>query len=96
MQGLQTGQFPVGWSLWWLERDQTHAFEALEHPAQRRPIRWLLELVGDRLAGGGEVRTQPVLGEPIDQEAQDHDQAERHDAGRFLHEDGGGQKQWGL
>ncbi len=66
------------------EGDETHAFEALEHPAHGGPVCRLLELVGDRLAGGGELRTKPVLGEAVDQEAQHHHQTERDDAWGFF------------
>jgi hypothetical protein len=35
MQRLQAGQILVRVALGWLEGDQTDAFKALEHPAQR-------------------------------------------------------------
>jgi hypothetical protein len=40
-----------------MKGDQTDAFKALEHSAHRWPISRLLELVGDRLAGGRELLT---------------------------------------
>jgi hypothetical protein len=93
MQGLQASDFAVGWNEWQLEAHQADTFEALEHPAHRRAICRLLELIGHPLAGGRKLRAQPVLGEPIDQQAEDHHEAEGDDAGGLLDEDGGGQKQ---
>jgi hypothetical protein len=52
------------------EEDQAHAFKTLEYPAQGGPIGRLFELVGDRLASGGELPTQPVLGKAVDQQTQ--------------------------
>src|SRR5262249_54757288 len=52
------------------ERDETHAFEALEHPAHRGPMGGLFELVGGRLAGDRKLLTYPVLSEAADQEAE--------------------------
>jgi hypothetical protein len=87
VQGLQASQVVLGWSLWGLEHDQTHAFKTLEDPAQCGAIGRLFELVGDGLASGGELLAHPVLGQPIDQQTEHHHQAERHNAGRLLHED---------
>ena len=67
---------------------QLDALEALEHPAHRGPVRRLLDPVWDRLAGGRHPLAYAVLGEPVGEQAQHHDQAEGHDALRLLQEDG--------
>jgi hypothetical protein len=66
------------------EADQADPLETLEDPAHGGPVCRLLELVGDRLAGGGELRTQPVRGKAVDQEAQHHHQTERDEASGFF------------
>jgi hypothetical protein len=75
------------------EGEQTDSFEALEEPAQRWPIGRLAHLVGDRLARRRQLLAQPMFRQAIDQQAEDHHQAERDDALGFLHKDGGGQEQ---
>ena len=59
MQRLQTSDFLMRRPLGEREPHEAYPFEALEHPAHGRPIGGLLELVGNRLAGGGELRAEP-------------------------------------
>jgi hypothetical protein len=75
------------------EVNQANAFETLEHPAQRRATSRLLGLTGHRLAGGHQSLVQPVLGEPVDQQAEQHHHAEGDGALLLLDEDRGGQKE---
>lgn len=73
MEGLDAGDFLEGRAVRRDKVDETDAFEALEHPAHGRPIRRLLDLVGDRLPRRGELLAQAVLGQPVDQQAQHQD-----------------------
>ena len=59
---------------------QLDPLETLEHPAHGRPTRRLLDLVGDGLTRGRQLLAQAVFGQPIDEQAQHHDQAEGDDA----------------
>jgi hypothetical protein len=78
------------------ESHQTEAVKAWEHPAHGRPIGRLFDLVGDRLASGGKLLAQAVLGQAVDEQAQHQDQAERHDALGLLHKDRGRQEERGF
>jgi len=72
---------------------QANPFETLEHSAHGWPIGEFADLIGHRLGSSGQLLAQAVLCQPVDQQAQHHDQRERHDAARLLHKDRGSQKQ---
>jgi len=59
---------------------QINPFEALEDPAHRRAVGRFLDLVGDRLPSGRQLLAQSVLGEPIDEQAEHHHEAEGNNA----------------
>ncbi len=72
---------------------QVDALETLEEPAQRRTRRRLALLIGDRLSGCGEALAQAHLGQLVDQQAQRHDEGQRHDALRPFDEDRGSEEE---
>jgi hypothetical protein len=80
---------------WWLShaQDHTDAFKTLKQPPQRWAMGLFLELIGDGGSGLGQTLPEAVLCQPIDQQAQDHDERGRHDPLHLFDEDGGGQKQ---
>jgi hypothetical protein len=71
---------------------QFDPLKAVEDPTQGRMIRWLVELVRNRLARFDQAHAEPLLGQAIASQTQDHHQAQRHDPLRLLEEDGGGQE----
>jgi hypothetical protein len=78
---------------WGENRQAVKTLEALEDPAQRGSDGRLVDLIGDRLAGGGQLRAQAVCGQAVDQQAEHHDTTEGHDALGLFQEDGGGQEE---
>ena len=93
MQRVQAGQFAMRRALGGLEHDRLTPSKHWKIQRMVGRSVGLFELVGDGLAGGGQLLTQAVFGQAVDEQAQHHDQAERHDPLGFLHEDRGGQKQ---
>jgi transposase len=93
VEGLQAEHHLHGWVGSLPDVEEVHAFKALEDPAHRRAVGRFLDLAGDRLSGGGELLTEPMLGQAVHQETEHHHQAEGDDAARLLDEDGRGQKQ---
>ena len=67
--------------------------KALEDPAQGWMIGWLAQLVRNRLTCLDQTRAEPMLGQAVDQQAEDHNQAQCHDALGLLEEHRGRQKQ---
>jgi hypothetical protein len=73
--------------------EQLNALEALKDPAHGGASCRFVDVIGNGLLGLGQARPQPKLGQTRDQQAQDHDQAQRHDPFGLFHEHGGRQKQ---
>src|SRR6266700_7825210 len=73
--------------------EQLNTYKTLKDPTHRWARRGLLHLIRDRLLGLSQAGAEPKLGQAIDQQAQYHDEAQRHDALRLFHKDGGSQKQ---
>lgn len=62
-----------------MDMQEFDAFKALEDPPHRRSVCGVVELIGNRLARLGQARAETLLGQSVHQQAQDHNQTERHD-----------------
>jgi len=76
-----------------VNREQFHALKAWEHPPHRRTCGGFLELIRNGVGRFGEARSQTKRGQARDQEAEDHQEAQRHDPFGLLDTDGGSQEQ---
>ena len=71
---------------------EINALKTLENPAHRGAIGRFVDLIGDGLVGCQQLATQPMFGQPVHQQAEHHDEAQRNHALRLLDEHGGSQK----
>ena len=93
MQRLQLGHGQLWRTCWLGEGEEADAFKALEDPAHRGPIGGFAHLVGNRLSRRRQLLAEPMFRQAIDQQAEHHHQAERHDTLRLLDKDRRGQEQ---
>ncbi|HEY7417808.1 MAG TPA: hypothetical protein VH593_21675 [Ktedonobacteraceae bacterium] len=72
---------------------QIKVLKALEQPAHSGPSRGAMQLAWHRLTSGGSLLAYAHFGQLVDEQAEHHDQCERHDTLWLFHEDRRRQKQ---
>src|SRR5258708_11865155 len=72
---------------------QLNALETLKNPTHGGTCCGFVDLIGKSLLRLGQPGAQPEFSQAIHQQAEDHDEAEGHDALRFFDKDGGCQKE---
>src|SRR5512135_422875 len=72
---------------------ELNALKTLKNPSHGGTSRRSVKLIGDGLLRFGQTGAQPMFGQPIDQQAEHHDQPQRDNALRLFEQDGGSQKQ---
>src|SRR5262249_8192791 len=74
--------------------EQVNTLKTLEEPAQRGTGCWPAQLVRHRLVSRSQTLTHAPFCEPVDEQAQHHDEGQGHNALWFLHEDRRRQEEW--
>src|SRR6266700_4442002 len=72
---------------------QLNAFKTWKDPSHGGSCRGFVDLIGNGLLGLAQPGAQPELRQAVHKQAEHHDEAEGHDALRFLDKDGGREKE---